>query len=76
MKRGFDGRGEFRIATLEGWQFLWDMFEIDMDAALAVSPCSAIRVRCNGETFGGQVGQSYDPKVPAINLDMRQVRPL
>lgn len=72
-KPGFDITGEFRVArTAYGGEVYWHAFERYAEAALAVSPCSAVRLQINGETFGGLLGPHFDASVPAIILNWRQ----
>lgn len=71
MKQGFSSTGDFRIARAGDREFIFETFERDMVAALAVSPCSAIRMSACGVTFCGLIGPSHDPSVPAIAIQMR-----
>lgn len=70
MKRGLNSTESFRIVRYQppATEWLYDILERDMDAALAISPCSAIRVKSCGVTLCGQLGPSHDPRVPPIEI--------
>lgn len=68
MKLGFNKTGEFRIAVSEGREYFYDSLLREMDAALEISPCSAIRVIIGSETLCGQLGRDHDECVPPIEI--------
>lgn len=60
-KPGFDITGQFRTARAGEYEVYWDAYARDAEIALAVSPCSSIRMLYRGRAFGGLIGPQLRP---------------